>query len=148
MKDITLDLKEMAQRNGIPEHEVIGVIWAVVMGQAEWNKKEELVAEQALKHLKIYTSLFGAFTTTARSELALILKVQEFCYDNMNFMKVFQKIVLLFYKTDVVSEEVILKWFKEGHSVKGKMLFLDQMKKFVEWLQSAEEESGSGEEED
>jgi len=28
------------------------------------------------------------------------------------------------------------------------MLFLDQMKKFVEWLQSAEEESGSGEEED
>lgn len=26
MKDITLDLKEMAQRNGIPEHEVIGVV--------------------------------------------------------------------------------------------------------------------------
>lgn len=69
------------------------------MGQAEWNKKEELVAEQALKHLKVYTPLFGAFTTTARSELALILKVQEFCYENMNFMKVFQKIVLLFYKS-------------------------------------------------
>ena len=69
------------------------------MGQAEWNKKEELVAEQALKHLKIYTPLFGAFTSTARSELALILKVQEFCYENMNFMKVFQKIVLLFYKS-------------------------------------------------
>lgn len=74
-------------------------IWGVVMGQAEWNKKEELVAEQALKHLKIYTPLFGAFTSTARSELALILKVQEFCYENMNFMKVFQKIVLLFYKS-------------------------------------------------
>ena len=69
------------------------------MGQAEWNKKEELVADQALKHLKVYTSLFDAFTTTARSELALILKVQEFCYENMNFMKVFQKIVLLFYKS-------------------------------------------------
>lgn len=69
------------------------------MAQAEWNKKEELVAEQALKHLKLYTQLFGAFTTTARSELALILKVQEFCYENMNFMKVFQKIVLLFYKS-------------------------------------------------
>lgn len=145
------------------------------MGQAEWNKKEELVADQALKHLKVYTSLFDAFTTTARSELALILKVQEFCYENMNFMKVFQKIVLLFYKSmfiilismhiyydsffffsyltyfilaDVISEEVILKWYKEGHSVKGKMLFLDQMKKFVEWLQNAEEESESGEEED
>jgi len=26
MKDITLDLKEMAQRSGIPEHEVIGLV--------------------------------------------------------------------------------------------------------------------------
>ena len=24
------------------------------MGSVEWNKKEELVAEQALKHLKVY----------------------------------------------------------------------------------------------
>ncbi|KAK0162422.1 hypothetical protein PV327_006199 [Microctonus hyperodae] len=148
IKDIVLDLKDMASKYGIPEHDVIGLIWNVVMGQAEWNKKEELVAEQALKHLKIYTPLFGAFTNTARSELSLILKVQEFCYENMNFMKVFQKIVLLFYKKDVISEEVILKWYKEGHSLKGKMLFLDQMKKFVEWLQNAEEESESGEEDD
>ncbi|EGI63005.1 Basic leucine zipper and W2 domain-containing protein 2 [Acromyrmex echinatior] len=51
-------------------------------------------------------------------------------------------------RAEVVSEDVILKWYKEGHSVKGKMLFLDQMKKFVEWLQNAEEESESGEEED
>ena len=70
------------------------------MSQVEWNKKEELVAEQALKHLKQYTPLFEAFTTTARSELALMLKIQEFCYGNMNFMKVFQKIILLFYKSE------------------------------------------------
>lgn len=69
------------------------------MSLAEWNKKEELIAEQALKHLRSYTHLFQAFTTTERSEIALILKVQEFCYENMNFMKVFQKIILLFYKS-------------------------------------------------
>lgn len=68
------------------------------MGLAEWNKKEELVAEQALKHLRQYTTLLQAFTTVDRAELALILKVQEFCYENMNFMKAFQKIILLFYK--------------------------------------------------
>jgi len=45
----------------------------------------------------------------------------------------------VFVTADVLSEEVILKWYKEGHSVKGKMLFLDQMKKFIEWLQNAEE---------
>jgi len=148
IKDIVMDIKDLATRNCIPEHEIIGIVWSTIMSQVEWNKKEELVAEQALKHLKQYTLLLEAFTTTARSELALMLKVQEFCYGNMNFMKVFQKIILLFYKTDVLSEEVIIKWYKEDHSSKGKMLFLDQMKKFVEWLQNAEEESESGEEED
>ena len=40
---------------------------------------------------------------------------------------------------DVVSEDTIIKWYKEGHSVKGKSVFLEQMSKFIEWLQNAEE---------
>lgn len=68
------------------------------MASVEWNKKDELVADQALRHLRIYAPLFAASTTTARGELQLLLRVQEYCYDNMNFMKVFQKIVYLFYK--------------------------------------------------
>jgi len=31
----------------------------------------------------------------------------------------------LFVTVDVLSEDVILKWNKDGHSVRGKMLFLD-----------------------
>jgi len=38
-----------------------------------------------------------------------------------------------------VSEDAILKWYKEAHLTKGKSVFLDQMKKFVEWLENAEE---------
>lgn len=51
------------------------------------------------------------------------------------------KINLKFYLStaNVVSEDAILKWFKDGHSQKGKMHFLEQMQKFIEWLQSAEE---------
>lgn len=48
-------------------------------------------------------------------------------------------IIINMFTADVLSESVIMKWYKEGHSVKGKMMFLDQMKKFVEWLQNAEE---------
>lgn len=40
---------------------------------------------------------------------------------------------------DVLSEEAILKWYKDSHAAKGKSVFLEQMKKFVEWLQNAEE---------
>lgn len=144
--EITADIKEFAQKSNIPDHEVITIIWTTVMSLGEWNKKEELIIDQAVRHLKAYCPLFQTFASTDRSELALILKVQEFCYENMNFMKAFQKIILLFYKTEVLSEEIILRWYKEAHSPKGKMHFIEQMKKFVEWLQSAEEESESEEE--
>ncbi len=40
---------------------------------------------------------------------------------------------------DVLSEDTVLKWYKGGHAAKGKSVFLEQMKKMVEWLQSAEE---------
>lgn len=148
VKDIISSVKEAVIKYQLQEHEIITSIWNTVMGAVEWNKKEELVAEQALKHLRLYAPLFSSFTQTNRSELALLVRIQEFCYENMNFMKVFQKIVLLFYKTEVLSEDTILKWYKEAHSVKGKSVFLEQMSKFVEWLQNAEEESESGGEED
>ncbi|KAK7586060.1 hypothetical protein V9T40_003936 [Parthenolecanium corni] len=139
IKEIISDIQKMAAKASIPEHEVVILVWTVVMDHAEWNKKEELLTDQALKHLKQYTMLLAAFTQTTKSELSLMLKVQEYCYENMNFMKVFQKIILLFYKTDVISEGVIVKWYEEAHSNKGKIMFLQQMKQFKEWLETAEE---------
>lgn len=150
------------------------------MASVEWNKKEELVAEQALKHLRTYSPLLAAVAKSAMAELSLLVKIQEYCYDNMNFMKSFQKIVVMLYKSkqfqclrhllwlfhlhsqriilyfawcienfvtvwfhlsiaEVIREEVILKWYKDAHSSKGKSVFLEQMKKFVEWLENASE---------
>jgi len=68
------------------------------MNALEWSKKEELVADQALKHLQQYSSLLAAVTSSGRSQLVLINKVQDYCYDNMNFLKVFSKIIQLFYR--------------------------------------------------
>lgn len=142
-KDITAEMKEFATRENIPDHETIAIVWTTVMSLPEWNKKEELVCDQAIRHLKQYTSLFKFFTQNAKSELALLLKVQEYCYSNMTFMRAFQKIIVLFYKTEIITEQVILMWYKQDYNVKGKMMFVDQMKNFVEWLQNAEEETDS-----
>ncbi|CDQ73400.1 unnamed protein product [Oncorhynchus mykiss] len=98
--------------------------------------------------LKQYSPLLKAFTSQGASEIILLVKIQEYCYDNIHFMKAFQKIVVLLYKADVLSEEAILKWYTEAHVAKGKSVFLEQMKKFVEWLKHAEEESESEEEEE
>lgn len=40
---------------------------------------------------------------------------------------------------DVLGEDSVLKWYQEAHLPKGKRVFLDQMKSFVQWLQNAEE---------
>jgi hypothetical protein len=45
----------------------------------------------------------------------------------MMFLKSFNKIVLLLYKTDVLSEDAILKWYKESHSSRGWSVFMDQV---------------------
>ncbi|XP_016110267.1 basic leucine zipper and W2 domain-containing protein 2-like [Sinocyclocheilus grahami] len=148
IREIVVYVKEEMKKNDLQEQAVIGLLWSCLMNAVEWNKKEELVTEQALKHLKHYAPLLAVFSTQGQSELVLLLKIQEYCYDNIHFMKSFSKIVVLFYKADVLSEEAILKWYKDAHAAKGKSVFLEQMKKFVEWLHNAEEESESEGEDD
>ncbi|XP_028393525.1 basic leucine zipper and W2 domain-containing protein 1-like [Dendronephthya gigantea] len=145
LKEIIANCNEQKEKNNLTEEQVIVLTWRAIMSSVEWNKKEDLVADQALRHLKVYSPLLAEFASNAASELSLMNKIQDYCYDNMNFMKVFQKIILLMYKTDVLSEDTVLKWYKTGHGFKGKSVFLEQMKKMVEWLQSAEEETDSEE---
>jgi len=147
-REIVADLKDSVKKHGLAEPEAVTMIWSAVMTAVDWNKKEDLLQEQALKHLKEYIALFKVFTTSAKSEMVLCNKIQEFCYDNQNFLKCFNKIILLFYKTEVLSEEVILKWYKDGHAPKGWTVFMDQMKKFVDWLEQAESESEEESEEE
>ena len=52
-------------------------------------------------------------------------------------------LVFFWFAAEIVSEDTILKWNSDGHSQKGKGIFLEQMKKFVEWLKNAEEGNNS-----
>lgn len=54
------------------------------------------------------------------------------------------RVTVVLSTADVLSEEAILKWYADAHLSRGKSVFLEQMKKFVEWLKNAEE----GEKED
>ncbi|XP_052805699.1 eIF5-mimic protein 2-like [Mya arenaria] len=140
-KEIVGYLTDYMKKHELSDSDLVIHVWNTLMSQVEWNKKEELVAEQAIKHLKKYALVIATVARSTEAESKLCIKIQEYCYDNMAFMKVFQKILVLFYKTDVLSEDSILRWYNGGHSAKGKSVFLEQMKSFVEWLQNAEEES-------
>lgn len=45
--------KEEMKKANLSEQTMISIIWTSVMSCVEWNKKEELVTEQAIKHLKV-----------------------------------------------------------------------------------------------
>ncbi|MEQ2181583.1 Basic leucine zipper and W2 domain-containing protein 1-A, partial [Goodea atripinnis] len=53
LKDIIAYTREEMKKSNISEQTMVGLIWSSVMSSVEWNKKEELVAEQAIKHLKV-----------------------------------------------------------------------------------------------
>lgn len=146
--EISSYVKEICEKNKIGNTDIIPMLWSSLMKGVDWNKKEDLLAEQLLRHLKIYAPALQTFTTSASNEILLLQKAQEFCYDNMNFIKLFQKIVMLFYKMEVVVEDSIIQWYKTDHVSKGKSVFLAQMEKMVTWLQNAEEESSEEEDDD
>lgn len=147
-KQIVAEIKEFVGKSTITEQEVAVVIWQCIMDAEEWSKKEDILQDQVVRHLKKYLTLLGSFTSVLKTELNVLNKIQEYCYDHMNFLRSFNKIILLLYKTDVLSEDSILKWYKETHSSRGWTVFMDQMKKFVDWLEQAEEEESDDDEED
>lgn len=68
------------------------------------------------------------------SDLTTFLEGYRYILDKM-----FDAVFFSLTTADVLSEEAILKWYTESHVAKGKSVFLEQMKKFVEWLKNAEE---------
>ncbi len=49
--------REEMKRANLSEQTMISIIWTSVMSCVEWNKKEELVTEQAIKHLKVRSAV-------------------------------------------------------------------------------------------
>ncbi|XP_071943353.1 eIF5-mimic protein 2-A-like [Antedon mediterranea] len=145
LKEMEAYISETMLKHNIPEPEVAKLLWKTIMAAQEWSKKDDQITEQVTKHLKMYAPLFEAFTTKATSEISLILKIQEYCFDNMYLMKMFCKILMIFYQLDVLSEQVIVKWYDELHLPKGKSIFIKQTTKMVEWLKNAEEEDSEEE---
>ncbi|XP_071477612.1 eIF5-mimic protein 2-A-like [Diadema antillarum] len=151
----TGDIKEMEntivdtmKKNGFTGKDIIGVVFKVVMNSNEWPKKEDLVPEQVGRCFKKYIPLLKTLVTHNRTEAELLLKMQEYCHTNIVMRKVFTKMVTWLYQADILSEDEILKWYNSNDNPKGKAHFKEQMKKFVEWLNTAEEESDEEEEEE
>lgn len=137
-------VKDMLGRFGLTEGDVVDRVFTVIMEAGELEKKAD-VSDAAVRQVRTYAPVLGAVTTQVPSQLALMNRMQTYCYDNTACTKLFKPCVVLLYKTDVVTEDAILAWHAGGASPKGRTVFFEQMQEMIDWLKSAEEESDDDE---
>lgn len=133
-------VRAVQEEHRIPESEIVKLLWPAVMGAVEWNKKAELMIEQALRHVKSNLMLLARWTKSDRAQIVLMVTMQDYCFINQNFLKIYNRFCLLFYKAEILGEDAILSWHSKDHSTKGKSVFLSDMNEFVNWLKTAEYE--------
>jgi hypothetical protein len=125
------------------EIDVLPVIWTSVMDSVQRSSKSstQLQTHQSvLKLLRHWIKLFQKHCLTSRQELVLLNVIQVYCYEDAAILKLFPQIVKLLYDADVIAEDTILLWAKQGSSPKGRQVFLRDMEPFIKWLQEASEE--------
>lgn len=130
------------------ESEIIPIIWTAILNTIDMiNTRPDQVEAQVLRALNQWTSLLEAFTSSPKSEIILLQKVQITCYEDAKITKAFRSIVQLLYKNDVLSDNAILYWADKAHKPQGKTVFLKQMAAFVQWIRDNEDDD-SDEDED
>ncbi|CAJ0825527.1 11198_t:CDS:2 [Entrophospora sp. SA101] len=134
-------LKQQMKNGGWQESDFVQIVWESLLQAVDWSTRPEQIGTQAANQVKQCSSIISEFANNPKTELALLQKIQTYCYENTKLMKHFRKIVQILYDEDVVSENAILYWNEKGAKNQGKTSFLKQMEPFIQWLKTVESES-------
>uniref|UniRef100_A0A8C4P351 Translation initiation factor eIF2B subunit epsilon n=1 Tax=Dromaius novaehollandiae TaxID=8790 RepID=A0A8C4P351_DRONO len=96
--------------------------------------------------LKNWTPLFKNYIKRASDHLNALCAIEEFFLEHDSLCTSIAKVLMAFYQLEILEEDVILNWFSlRDTSDKGKQLRKNQqLQKFMQWLEEAEEESSDG----
>eukprot|EP00271_Cylindrocystis_brebissonii_P023685 TRINITY_DN9969_c0_g1_i2.p1 TRINITY_DN9969_c0_g1~~TRINITY_DN9969_c0_g1_i2.p1 ORF type:complete len:347 (+),score=97.37 TRINITY_DN9969_c0_g1_i2:391-1431(+) len=140
-RDVIDVVKSRRKEAGLADLDVVRTLWEVIMGAVQWSgKNQQQNLNSALRQVKTWGKLLGAFCTSAKLELELLYKIQMQCYEDAKVQKLFPDFVRTLYDLDVLAEDTILLWFRKGSNPKGRQLFVKSLEPFVKWLEEAEEE--------
>ncbi|CAG8468816.1 1482_t:CDS:2 [Paraglomus brasilianum] len=134
-------LRHQMKESRWQEADFAQIVWEALIGAVDWSSRPEQIESQALRQVKDWSKVLAAFCTNPKTELALLQKVQVYCYEDAKLMKHFRQIVQILYNSDVISESAILYWAEKGAKNQGKTVFLKQMEPFIHWLKTVESES-------
>ncbi|KAJ3057212.1 hypothetical protein HK097_010572 [Rhizophlyctis rosea] len=145
-QEVATYIKQQVQANSWSEGDVIPIVWDGLVAAVDWSSRPEQIEAQINKQLTQWGKVFATFSTTPKTEIALLLKIQQVCYEDARFMKHYRTIVQNLYKHDVVSDSAIIYWAEKGAAAQGKTVFVKQMEPFVKWLKEQEEDESEEDE--
>ncbi|GAA5807874.1 hypothetical protein MFLAVUS_001254 [Mucor flavus] len=139
-------IKDNMKEASLTEADVIPIIWQSIINTIDsMSARADQIEAQVMRSIAQWTKVLEAFSTSPKTEIVLLQKVQSACYEDVKLTKFFSRIVQTLYKNDVLSDNAILYWNDKAHLAQGKTLFLKQLEPFVLWLRDNE---SSDEEED
>ena len=144
---IVAAVREHQSRAGLPETELVQVIWQGLMASVDWSARADQIEGLALREVTKYAPIIEPFCTGPKTEVALINAVQVYCYDDTRVIKAFPQILKVLYNKDCVSDQAIIYWFQKGAKPQGKQHFLKASEPLVKFLQAQDDESEEEEDE-
>lgn len=141
--DMAKMLATQKHQIGLTDVEVCKLAFEGLLNNLQWSKKVEQHQNQLLNQLKNYCAILSPFCQTMAAEIALLNRIQLYCYEKSHLARAFLPCIQIMYQADIIGEDAILAWHK-GDKVavqqKGREDFVTQMQPFVTWLQEADEE--------
>ncbi|KAL2914488.1 hypothetical protein HK105_206055 [Polyrhizophydium stewartii] len=146
--EIKTAAKHLMTTNKWTEQETVTILWDSIMSSVDWSSRGDQIETLAVKTVGTWAPILATFCTSPKTEIALLVRVQQYMHDDSRLMKHFRVVVQNLYKHDVVSEAAVLYWYEKGAAPQGKTVFIKQMEPFVNWLREADEESDEDEDDE
>lgn len=158
--NVLMNLRQFQRKHHMSDSEIISIVWQSINSihtpipsgkpmQASTNvsslssgltsRNQSSSLERMLRKLHAYAPILNGICNTDNTQIALLIRLQEWCHEHNPLFKQFERLVVPLYQAGVFSEQAILRWFEVEHVDKGTPAFLDQMHRFVQWLHSNED---------
>lgn len=158
--NVLMNVRQFQRKHHMSDSEIIGVVWqginsihvpmpsgkpsslpasASAAGLASQTNNPNSSLDRMLRKLHAYAPVLNGICSTDNAQIALLVRLQEWCHEHNPLFKQFERLVVPLYQAGVFSEEAILRWYEVEHVEKGTPAFLDQMHRFVQWLHSNED---------
>lgn len=141
-QDIVAYLKsQMITNKGWTESDIVRCIW----DSLDFGNKPDQMEAQIKRQLEYWCPILEIFTTSPKTEISLLCKVQQNYYEDAKLMKYLSFTINCLYQGDAVSETAIIYWYEKAMLSQGKTVFSKQLEPFIEWLKTDDDEESDEE---